>query len=88
MKIENMKICIACGMPMSKPEDYAMKDESKDYCTYCAKPDGSMQSFEEKKEGMSEFIMKTQGLDRSVAHKAAEELMRKLPAWEKYFEAV
>lgn len=83
-----MKVCIACGMPMTKPEDYPMKDESKDYCTYCARTDGSMQTFEEKKTGMSDFIMKTQGLDISVAHKAAEELMRKLPAWEKYFEAV
>jgi len=71
---------------MTKPEDYPMNDESKDYCIYCAKPDGSMQSFQEKMEGMSEFIMKTQGLDSLAAHKAAEELMRRLPAWEKYFK--
>lgn len=83
-----MKVCISCGMPMTKPEDYPAKDETRDYCIHCARPDGTMQSFEEKKEGMSEFIMKTQGLDSSVARQAAQELMRRLPAWEKYFEAV
>lgn len=82
-----MKTCIACGMPMAKPEDYPMKDESRDYCIYCAKPDGSMQNFEEKKESMAAFIMKTQGLDSKVAYKAAEESMRRLPAWKKYFKA-
>jgi hypothetical protein len=80
-----MKVCISCGMPITKPEDYPLKDETKDYCIHCARPDGSMQSFEEKKESMAVFIMKTQGFDNLVAHKAAEELMRKLPAWEKYF---
>ncbi len=83
-----MKVCIACGMPMTKPEDYPAKDENCDYCIHCARPDGTMQSFEEKKEGMSKFIMKTQGLDSSVARQAAQELMRSLPAWEKYFEVV
>jgi len=81
-----MKICISCGMPITKLEDYPMKDETKDYCIHCARPDGSMQSFEEKKESMSLFIMKTQGFDNEVAHKAAEELMRKLPAWQSILE--
>lgn len=81
-----MKVCISCGMPMTKLEDYPLKDETKDYCIYCARTDGSMQSFDEKKESMAGFIMKTQGLDNSVAHKAVEELMRKLPAWEKYYD--
>ncbi len=80
-----MKVCISCGMPMKNAEDYPLKDESKDYCIHCSRADGTMQSFEEKKKSMSEFIMKTQGLDSVVAHKAAEELMRKLPAWEKCF---
>lgn len=81
-----MKVCISCGMPITELEDYPLKDETKNYCIHCARPDGSMQSFEEKKESMAIFIMKTQGFDNSVAHKAAEELMRKLPAWERYFD--
>ena len=42
-----MKKCICCGMPMNKKNDFAMGDESKDYCVYCAKEDGSMKSFDE-----------------------------------------
>lgn len=76
-----MKSCIACGMPMKTKEDFAMGDESKDYCLYCARPDGTMQSYEEKLESMTGFIVKTQGLDEKVAHKAAEGMLSKLPAW-------
>lgn len=76
-----MKTCIACGMPMSKPEDFAMGDESKDYCRFCARPDGAMQSYPEKLEGMADFLVRTQGLDRNAAHDTAKRLMAKLPAW-------
>ena len=76
-----MKICIACGMPMKTKDSFAMSDESKDYCKFCARPDGSMQSYDEKLKGMTEFIIKTQGLDESAAQNAAEGMMAKLPAW-------
>lgn len=80
-----MKICIACGMPMNKKEDYAMGDESKDYCKYCMREDGTMQSYEEKLKGMTEFIVKTQGIDEAAANKAAKGMMSKLPAWNNMF---
>lgn len=48
-------------MPMTKPEDYPSGDESKDYCRYCARPDGSMQSYDEKLKSMTAFLMRTQG---------------------------
>ena len=76
-----MKTCIACGMPMTKPEDFAMKDESKDYCLYCARPDGSMQSYPEKLEGTTDFLIRTQGLDRAAAAETAVRITAKLPAW-------
>jgi len=76
-----MKMCIACGMPMKSQKDFAMGDESKDYCIYCARPDGTMQSYEEKLESMTGFIMKTQGLDKEAAKKAAAGMLSKLPAW-------
>lgn len=76
-----MKICIACGMPMSKTADYPLGDESKDYCVYCARPDGSMQSYPEKVEGTTNFLIETQGLDRQAAHDAAVRILAKLPAW-------
>jgi hypothetical protein len=77
-----MKICIACGMPMEKKEEFAMGDMTKDYCIYCARPDGAMQSYDEKLVGITEFIIKTQGFDKNVARDAAREMMAKLPAWQ------
>jgi len=73
--------CIACGMPMEKPEDHAAGDVTKDYCLHCARPDGSMQSYEEKLDSMAGFIVKTQGLDREAATPRAKEIMAELPAW-------
>jgi len=81
-----MKNCIACGMPMQNASDFAMNDERKDYCKYCARLDGTMQSFEEKKEDLTNFIIKTQGLAREPAESAALSMMRKLPAWEGHFD--
>ena len=76
-----MKLCIACGMPMTKPADYPSEDETKDYCVYCAKPDGTMQSYPEKLESMTEFMIRTQGLDPAAAHDVAQRTLAKLPAW-------
>jgi hypothetical protein len=75
------KLCIACGMPMEKPSDYPLGDLSKDYCVHCARPDGSMQSYEERAAGMAAFIVRTQGLDEGAARAAARSLMARLPAW-------
>lgn len=80
-----MKTCIACGMPMKEQAEFAMNDTSKDYCVHCAREDGSMQSFEEKLEGMTNFIVKTQGIDKEAAKNAAESMMQKLPAWKEQF---
>jgi len=68
-------------MPMEKKEDYPLGDESKDYCVHCARADGSMQSYEERAEALAAFVVRTQGLDEAAARKAAEAMMRRLPAW-------
>jgi hypothetical protein len=81
-----MKVCIACGMPMKEVAEYAGGNTSNNYCIHCARPDGSMQSFEERKAGMIDFIIKTQGFDEKAAAKLAESNMRKLPAWKDCFE--
>ena len=81
MPKSEVKKCISCGMPLREKSDYPLGDTSKDYCTYCARPDGSMKSYEEAKEGMTGFIMKTQGFDKKAAEKAAVEMMKKNPAW-------
>lgn len=77
-----MKTCIACGMPMNDPADFANGSPDLDYCLHCARPDGSMQSYEEKAESLAAFIVRTQGLDQGVALEAAKGMMAKLPAWQ------
>lgn len=81
-----MKKCVACGMPMESISDFAANDPTKDYCAHCARPDGEMQSFEEKKLNLTRFIVRTQGFDENVAGRMAESMMRKLPAWKTFFE--
>ena len=76
-----MKLCIACGMPMEKDEDFPLGDRTKDYCVHCARPDGSMQSYDERLAGMTSFIVTTQGLDEGAAGRAAKAAMARLPAW-------
>ena len=80
-----MKNCIACGMPMDDPSEFAMGDTGKDYCVHCARPDGAMQSFEEKRTNLTDFIVRTQGIDRTAAFGVAETMMKKLPAWKDCF---
>ena len=77
-----MKTCIACGMPMEKAEDHANGDATKDYCRYCARPDGTMQSYDEKLVGMTHWIAQTQSLDAAAAKEMAQAMMAKLPAWQ------
>ncbi len=73
--------CIACGMPMEKDEDFALNDRSKSYCRYCARPDGTMQNYDEKLAGMTGFIVRTQGVTEAAAREAARTMMAGLPAW-------
>jgi hypothetical protein len=84
-EISNVKICIACGMPMIAPEDFVGGDRDCDYCNFCARPDGSMQTFAEKRASLVSFIVRSQGIDKTVARAVAELMMKKLPAWEKHY---
>jgi hypothetical protein len=76
------KKCISCGMPLRKAEDYPLGDRSKEYCVHCARPDGTLKSYQEALEGMSGFLVRTQGLDAAAAREAARGLMAKMPAWQ------
>jgi len=76
-----LKTCIACGMPMGRPADFAMGDVTREYCVHCARPDGSMQSYPEKLRSLTAFIVRTQGLDERAAETGAAAMMARLPAW-------
>jgi len=72
---------------MDKAEDHAMGDERKDYCVHCARPDGSMQSYDEKLDSMAQFFLKSQKLDKATARSVAGNMMSDLPAWKDHFRA-
>ena len=75
------KTCVSCGMPMKEQGDFPLGDQTKDYCVHCARPDGSMKSYDEAVAGMTAFMVKTQGLAESAAVAATKEMLAKLPAW-------
>ena len=66
---------------MQKPADFARGDSTKDYCVHCARPDGSMRSYDEALIGMAGFMVRTQGLDEEAAKKAAKAVLDTMPAW-------
>jgi hypothetical protein len=73
-------ICIACGMPMESA-DHALDDVSRPYCRYCAKDDGTMQSYPDKLANYAAWLVSTQGLDAAVARDQAAIVLHQLPAW-------
>lgn len=75
--------CISCGMPMRAAQDHATGDVAKPYCVHCARPDGTMKSYDEALAGMAAFLGKTQGMAEPVAREAARGMMAKMPAWSK-----
>jgi hypothetical protein len=66
---------------MERPEDDAGGDESKDYCFHCARPDGSMQSYEEKLDSMAAFVVRVEGRKEDAARKNARQRLSQQPAW-------
>jgi hypothetical protein len=75
------KICIACGMVMRNIKYHAMGKADNDYCNFCCREDGSMQSYDEKLEFMSNFISLTKNLNMRIATREAKRVMARLPAW-------
>jgi len=78
---KDVKSCISCGMPMAKPENFGGGNPENLYCVYCSNPDGSLKNREEVFEGMVNFMMVSQKVDRKTAESATKELMTKMPAW-------
>ena len=75
------KNCMSCGMPMTKAEDFGGGKPDNIYCVHCSNPDGSLKSREQVFEGMVNFMMTSQNMDRETAERAAKEYMAKMPAW-------
>ena len=75
------KACMSCGMPMIKLEDFGGGNPENLYCAYCSNPDGSLKSYEDVFEGMVNFMVMSQNMDRQTAESAVKERMSSIPAW-------
>lgn len=60
-------------MPSPTPRD--------PYCLNCARPDGSMKSYEEVLDGMVAFLVRTQALDATAARVIATRMLSGQAAW-------
>ena len=76
------KNCLSCGMPMTKPEDFGGGNPDNIYCAHCSNADGSLKSRQEVYEGMVNFMMASQNMDKKTAEAAAEDYMSQMPAWQ------
>lgn len=76
-----MHICITCGMPMEKSEDFGNNNMSVKTCIHCTNADGSVKSCEEIFEGGVGFFMQVTGADRDLAEKLVRKNMLQLPYW-------
>jgi uncharacterized glyoxalase superfamily protein PhnB len=76
-----VKACMSCGMPMTKPDDFGGGNPENLYCVYCSNPDGSLKSREQVFQGMVNFMMTSEKMDRETAESAVKERMASMPAW-------
>jgi len=78
---KTVKNCMSCGMPMTKHEDFGGGNPANIYCAHCSNPNGSLKSYEDVFEGMVNFMMTSQKMDRKTAESAVKEHMSRMPAW-------
>jgi hypothetical protein len=76
------KHCEACGMPLTKKEDFAKGDENSKFCAYCVNADGSVKTCEEIFEGGVQYFMSQIGGDRKIAEKITRKNMSGQPYWQ------
>ncbi len=76
------KYCEACGMPMSKKEDFAGGDENSMFCLYCADENGKVKSCQEIFEGGVQFFMGKLGGDKEMAEKVTRKNMNQQSYWQ------
>lgn len=78
-----MKMCIACGIPMTSIGDYPLHDITKNYCKYCAHDDGRMKTFDEKWHDLTLSYVEKHNVDYPIAKQTAYTILKKLPAWKR-----
>jgi hypothetical protein len=75
------KFCQACGMPLTKKEDFAGGDENSKFCLYCVNAEGNVKTCEEIFEGGVQYFMSNVGNDRKIAERITRKNMSAQPYW-------
>ena len=73
--------CVSCGLTMSEAEEFAGGKVGYNVCVYCGDSDGNLKPKNEVREGMINFWMKRENIDRKTAEKKTDEYMSTQPAW-------
>ncbi|MFW9845928.1 MAG: zinc ribbon domain-containing protein [Candidatus Thorarchaeota archaeon] len=73
--------CESCGMAMQKPEDFGGGKLNNKTCVYCSDNEGNLKPRNEIREGMIQFWMQRESIDRKTAEKMTDEYMGTQPAW-------
>jgi len=73
--------CESCSMPMRKPKDFGGKDTKNKYCCHCTDESGALKTYEDIVNGLTNFLMQMQGLEREQAEQTAKDGLAKMPAW-------
>lgn len=70
-------------MTMIKPEEFGGQNPENESCVYCSEADGSLKPRNAVREGMIQFWMQRESIDRSTAEEKTDEYMAKMPAWKR-----
>ncbi|MFX1262755.1 MAG: zinc ribbon domain-containing protein [Promethearchaeota archaeon] len=73
--------CESCGMTMTKAEEFGGGKLGNKTCVYCSDGEGNLKPRNEVREGMINFWMQRENIDRSTAEKKTDEYMSIQPAW-------
>ncbi len=76
-----MKSCESCGMPM---DGKTVSGYNNKYCLYCMdEKTGFLKPEKDVRKGSIEAAMKFMGKTKEEAEKFVDEMMAKLPRWQK-----
>jgi hypothetical protein len=68
-------------MTMEKPEEFGGHKVGNSSCVYCSDSEGNLKPRNEVREGMIQFWMQREEIDRDLAEKKTDEYMSSMPAW-------
>lgn len=81
MANEKCPACGSCGMPLEKPEDFALGDVTRPYCRYCTDASGELLPYEKVLETNASYYEESQGVKPDVAMRLAQAMLADMPAW-------